>query len=203
MSVIPAAAPARFQVPPYPIWKFTVDQYHRLIQSGILTEDDPVELLEGWIAQKMPRNPPHDGTISTTESSLRALQPAGWHVRVQSAVTLADSEPEPDLAVVRGGGRDYMSRHPAPPDIALLVEVADSSLDRDRTDKSRIYARANIALYWIINLVDGLIEVYTDPTGPVATPGYRQQQDYDRNAQVPVVIDGATVGHLAVRDLLP
>lgn len=203
MSVITPSIPATFGMPPGPVRKFTVGEYHQLIRAGVLTEDDPVELLEGWIIQKMPRNPPHDGTLAVTSEYLRGLLPAGWHIRVQCAVTLPDSEPEPDVALVRGGVRDYMTLHPGPADIALIVEVSDSLLGRDRTEKLRIYARAGIAIYWIINLVDAQVEVYTDPTGPDAAPQYRQRQDYDRNADVPLVIGGATAGQVPVRELLP
>jgi len=84
-----------------------------------------------------------------------------------------------------------------------VVEVADASLNRDRTIKKRLYAAAGIAVYWIVNLVDSQVEVYTDPTGPGQQPDYRQRRDFDRAATVPVVIEGKEVGRLAVRDLLP
>src|SRR5882762_3647803 len=91
-----------FGMPPLPVRRFTVAVYHRMIDVGLLTEDEPVELLEGWIVPKMPRNPPHDGTIQRINKRLGRCLPPGWDLRVQSAVTTADSEPEPDLAVVRG-----------------------------------------------------------------------------------------------------
>src|SRR5947209_14046669 len=105
-------APPIGTTPPYPVCKWTVDAYHHLIQAGLLTEDDNVELLEGWIVPKMPHNPPHDGTIQSTGEAVDRRLPAGWKVRVQSAVTTGDSEPEPDLAVVRGDARTYFHRHP-------------------------------------------------------------------------------------------
>lgn len=203
MSIIAPAVPATFGMPPGPVRRFTVDEYHQMIQNGILTEDDPVELLEGWIIQKMPRNPPHDGTLAVTNKRLGHRLPTGWHARVQMAVTLPGSEPEPDLAVVRGQEEDYFARHPGPVDVTLVVEVADSSLLRDRTEKERIYARAGIAVYWIVNLVDSRVEVYTDPTGPDLNPRYRQRQDYDRTSDVPLVIAGVPVAQVQVRELLP
>src|SRR2546423_11609672 len=117
--------------PPFPVHRFTVDEYHRIIQAGVLTEDNPVELLEGWIVPKMPHNPPHDATIELVEESLQSKLPAGWRIRVQLAITTDDSEPEPDLAVVRGAARSRLTSHPGPQDIALLVEVSDSSLSHD------------------------------------------------------------------------
>jgi Putative restriction endonuclease len=203
MSIMTPPTGGMFQLPPYPVWKFSVDDYHRLIESGVLTEDDPVELLEGWIVPKMPRNTPHDVCLDKSQEALRAILPAGWRLRVQSAITTPDSEPEPDFAIVPGPANRYLANHPLPQDITTLIEVADSSLDRDRNDKGRLYARAAISIYWIINLVDSQVEVHTAPTGPDPSPCYRQRQDYDRNANVPLMIGGQHVGQVAVRDLLP
>jgi Uma2 family endonuclease len=188
--------------PPFP-GRFTVDEYHRMIQSGFLTENDPVELVDGRIIQKMARNPPHDGTIGLTQDTLKPLLPTDWRIRIQSAITTPDSEPEPDLAVVRGSLRDWTKRHPGPPEIGTLIEVADSSLDFDRTVKGPSYARAAIAIYWIINLVESKVEVYTDPTGPDPKPRYRKQQDYFGSDFIPLVLGGQEVGKIAVKDLLP
>src|SRR3954447_11137654 len=82
--------------------RFSVDEYHRMIETGILDETDRVELLDGYVVLKMPRNPPHDGTIQKVQKRLLQFAPVGWEVRIQSALTLPESEPEPDLAVVRG-----------------------------------------------------------------------------------------------------
>src|SRR5438128_1194075 len=131
--------------------RFSVAEYHRLIQTGILTEDDNLELLEGYLVCKMSRNPPHDATIQKATKRLFRVLPAGWDLRIQSAVTLPDSEPEPDFAVVRGDETAYRAHHPGPPDVGLVIEVADSTLPGDRDDKGRIYARAGIPTYWIVN----------------------------------------------------
>src|SRR6266498_4470063 len=152
--------------------RFSVDEYHRMIEIGILDETDRVELLDGYVVLKMPRNPPHDGTIDLVHEALASRLPGGWYARIQEAITLSESEPEPDLAVVRGTRRSYLTQHPGPADVGLLVEVADSSLDRDRNDKGPIYAQAGIPCYWIVNLVDRRIEVFTAPSGPTAGPGY-------------------------------
>src|SRR5262249_11089254 len=108
--------------------RFSVDEYHRLTELGILTEDDKVELIEGYLVLKMPRNPPHDGTLQRTLKRLAKVLPPGWDLRVQSAISLADSEPEPDLAVVREDPDGYTARHPAAADVGLVVEVSDSTL---------------------------------------------------------------------------
>jgi hypothetical protein len=190
------------QVPPFQVRRFTVDEYHRMIQAKVLAEDDRVELLEGWIVAKMPHNPTHDATIDQTHEVLRPQLPAGWRIRIQSAVTTDDSEPEPDLVVVLGPASRYSARHPGPRDVALVVEVADSSLAYDREVKARLYARAQIATYWIMNLVDLQVEVYGDPSGPTANPGYRQHQTYRAGDVVPLVIAGQSLGPIAVRDFL-
>jgi Uma2 family endonuclease len=118
-------------------------------------------------------------------------------------VVLSDSQPEPDFAIVRGNARSYLARHPGPADVGLLVEVADSSLLRDQRDKARIYARANITCYWIVNLVDRRVEVYTQPSGAIPIPLYRSLQSYQPGDALPLVLDGSAVGAVATADLLP
>ncbi len=188
--------------PPFPVYRFTVEQYHRMIETGILTENDRVELLEGWIVPKMPHTFPYDGTIWLAQTALLSQLPAGWIVRIQSAITTADSEPEPDLAVARGPGLRYLSTHPEPKALTLLIEVADTTLAEDRADKGRLYARARIPIYWIINLPDAKVEVYSQPKGGKA-PAYRQHQDYAVPQSIPLILSGAEVGQIAVRELLP
>lgn len=182
---------------------WTVDEYHTLIRAGVFAKDERFELLEGWIVPKMSRNPPHDAAMDQTQDQLRPRLPNGWRMRIQSAITTADSEPEPDIAVVRGTARDYSSNHPVPTDIALIIEVAESSLTEDRRDKARIYARAGVAVYWIINLVDSQLEVYTDPTGPASVPAYRKREDFKPEQSTPLIIDGQLIAEVPVRDLLP
>src|SRR5262249_19731182 len=183
--------------------RFSVAEYHRLIQVGILTEDDNLELLEGYLVHKMPRNPPHDATLQKLLMRLLRVLPLGWDLRIRSAITLSDSEPEPDSAVVLGNARTYTARHPGPADVGLVVEVADLILPGDRDDKGRIYARAGIVCYWIINLGDRQVEVYTSPSGPTASPTFAQRTDYRAGDQVPLVLDGTTVAQIAVQELLP
>ena len=185
------------------IYRLSVAQYHAIAMAGILADGDPVELLEGLLVQKMTKKPPHTVATQLIQEALRAILPVGWRVPSQDPITLVDSEPEPDLAVVRGGIRRYMEHHPGPEDLALVVEVADATIRRDRGSKKRIYARAGVLVYWIVNLVENQIEVYTDPTGPIQTPNYRQRQNYGPSDMIPVIIEGQEVGRLAVQELLP
>lgn len=183
--------------------QFTVAEYHNLIRIGVLTEDDNLELLEGYLVHKMSRNPPHDSTIQLILAALPGLLPVGWTVRVQSAITLADSEPEPDLAVVRGGPRTYAARHPGPADFGIAIEVSDTTLAADRADKGRIFARNGLPEYWVVNLPDEQVEVYTDPRPGESPPRYATRTDYPRSAAVPLALDGVAVARIPVADLLP
>jgi Uma2 family endonuclease len=185
------------------IWRLRVDQYHAMIRTGILTEDDPVELLDGWLVVKMPQNPPHRVAIRLTYKALEAIVPTNWYIDTQAPITTADSEPEPDLMVVRGDPRQYLDRHPTPQDLALVVEVADTSIQRDRAFKKRLYAAARIPVYWILNLPEGRCEAYSEPSGPGDEPDYRQRQNYGPTEEIPVMIEGVEVGRLAVHALLP
>jgi Uma2 family endonuclease len=190
-------------VPPFPIYQISVQKYHEMIHKGVLTEDDPVELLEGWIVPKMPRNPAHDAAIGLAESAIRPLLPFNWHLRVQCAVTTADSEPEPDLTVVVGELRSYVNRHPVASDIGLVIECADSSLTRDRVDKGRIYARANVSNYWIINLVDRQVEVMSNPNPSSSPPSYSVSQSFKSGQTVPLSLMGQIIAQVPVDELLP
>jgi Uma2 family endonuclease len=190
-------------IPDVPIYRLTVEQYHAMAAAGILTEDDPVELLEGWLVQKMTKNPPHVVATGLVRRALEHLLPSGWYVAAQDPISMADSDPEPDGAVVRGEVRDYLDRHPGPQDVVTVVEVADTSLQQDRELKQRLYARASLPIYWIVNLVERQIEVYTDPSGPAAEPAYRQRRDYGVADTISLVLGGAEVGGLPVRELLP
>jgi Uma2 family endonuclease len=135
--------------------------------------------------------------------ALGPLLPSGWHLISQEPITTADSEPEPDIGVVRGKRRDYVNRHPQPKDVGLIVEVADTTLARDRGVKKTIYARARIPIYWIINLIDRCVEVYSDPTGPAKKPDCRDRQVLDLKDTVPFILDGEEIGRIRVKALMP
>jgi Uma2 family endonuclease len=182
--------------------RFTVKQYHKMIEAGILTKNDPVELLDGWIVEKMPRNAPHDASITGATRKLIRILPHEWLLRVQCALTLRTSEPEPDFTIVRGPDRSYSRRKPQAKDARLVMEVAGSSLLFDRSWKLQLYARARIPEYWVINVVDNCIEVYADPKGGKAA-GYRRQSVYTIEQSVPLVLDGRHIADFPVRDLLP
>ncbi|HET9222069.1 MAG TPA: Uma2 family endonuclease [Roseiflexaceae bacterium] len=190
-------------VPAIPIWRLSVDQYHRMIRAGILTDDDPVELLEGWLVPKMPKNPPDRLSTQLTRGALARLLPAGWYVDDQEPITIEDSEPEPDVVVVRGERRDYPDRHSGAQDVELVIEVSDTTLQRDRTLKKALYARSGIPVYWIINLSENQIEIYTEPSSTADQADYQRRQAYSMTDAVPLLIEGHGVGRMVVRELLP
>jgi len=203
MSILSQPGPATTQPPTLPVYRFTVDQYQRLIETGVLNDSENVELLEGLIVPKMKRNPRHDLALELVDEQVRIVLPSGWRVRIQSAITTLDSMPEPDLAIVRGHPRNRRGRHPAALEVGLIAEVSDATLDRDRIEKGRLYAHAEVACYWIVKLIDNKIEVYTDPTGPDVEPRYRQRQDFQASDHVPLILAGQLCGQILVADLLP
>jgi len=190
-------------VPTEPIWRLSVERYHEMIRAGVLTEEDPVELLDGWLVEKMVKSRGHTLATQQARSAIEGVIPGGWYVHSQEPVTLATSEPEPDALVVRGRPADYPDWQPTARDVALVVEVADATLGRDRGLKKAIYAQAGIPAYWVVNLSEGQIEVYTDPSGPAEKPDYRQRRDFRRGEGVPVLLEGREVGAVRVADVLP
>jgi len=178
--------------------KFTVEQYHKMIRTGVLFEGEEIELLEGYLVNKMPQNPAHSSGVSRIASRLPRRLPEGWFLRSQLPVSLTESEPEPDAAIVRGNDTSYDLRHPSVSDFGIAIEVSDSTLPFDRRDKLRIYATAGIPVYWIVNLVENQIEVYADPQSAT----YQTRNDFAVGAALPLVLDGVTV-FIPVSELLP
>ena len=177
-------------------------EYDRLVDLGVF-EGEPLELIGGQLIVAEPKGTYHSSAVSTAEYALRACLPSGWIVRTQLPVSLDDeSEPEPDLVVVPGRPADYRHAHPERP--ALAVEVSDSSLHFDRQQKGSLYARAGIEDYWIVNLVDRVLEVYRDPgPDPSALYGWRYRSVRTLAPPAVVVPLAFPSGQIAVLDLLP
>jgi Uma2 family endonuclease len=176
----------------------TVERYFGLVEAGVLSEDDRVELLEGVVVAMTPHNPPHaTGVAKANEALLRAVGGRA-HMRPQLSLVLGrHSVPEPDLAVVPGCADDYETAHPTT--AWLVVEVADTSLQQDRLTKSRIYAAAGIPEYWIVNLRDSVVEVMREPDPAQAR--YRVVRTVGRGERIALVaLPGASV---AADELLP
>lgn len=187
-------------VPTAPIWRLSIEQYHQMIDTGILTDDDPVELLEGWLVTKMAKNPRHRLSTQLTREAIAERLPHGWFVEDQEPITLPDSEPEPDIAIIRGTRRDYAERHPSADDIGLVVEVSDATLQRDRTIKQQIYARAGLSSYWIINLVEQCLELYTHPIVQGNNASYQDCQIVALDDSVIFILDSFQSEPIQVRE---
>ena len=177
-------------------------EYERLVEIGVF-EGDPVELIGGQLIVAEPKGSPHATAVGMANDALRAVLPPGWIVRVQDPLALDDeSAPEPDIALVRGSRADYRHAHPA--HSALAIEVAQSSLSFDRQHKGSLYARAGVQDYWIVNLVDGVLEVYRDAAPDASAPygwRYRSLQTLSPPALVaPLVLPSSPI---PVAALLP
>ena len=181
-------------------WKRT--EYERLVHLGVF-EGEPIELIGGQLVVAEPQYPYHASSISAVDYAVRASLPSGWLVRMQSPVSLDDeSEPEPDLVVVPGRPGDYRHAHPALP--VLAIEVAESSLAFDRAHKGSLYARAGIQDYWIVNLVDRVLEVYRDPVADSsAVYGWRYRSVSSLSPADIATPLAFSSSRIAVADLLP
>ncbi len=180
--------------------RWTRREYGRLIETGILHEDEPIELIEGRLIVAEPQNTPHAQAIELAADALRTAFGPGWRIRVQLPIALGpDSEPEPDVSVVAGSPRDDRADHPSRP--ALVLEVADTSVRLDRGVKARVYARGGIPEYWIVNLAARVVEVHRHPR--------RRSDRHARYATVTLARPGESIQPLAaarsvtISDLMP
>ena len=195
----PAPATARGGRP----YLITADVYARMIAAGTIPDARHVELWEGQLVEKMSKNRPHVIAQSQFNTALVRIVPEGWHVELECPLELGPLHvPEPDLMIVRGAPQDYPDRNPTPADVALVVEVADSSVPKDLGRMRAAYAAGGVPAYWVANLRTGRIEAHAEPTGGDA-PAYRQSRSYAPGESVPLVIDGRQVAALDVAALLP
>jgi Uma2 family endonuclease len=193
--VDPAWAP-----PAESLYRMSLEQYEAMVASGVFSRFDRFYLVRGLLVAKMTQNSPHSTADLLCGAALERIIPPGWHVRPGKPIRIPNqiSKPEPDRSVVRGGIRDYSQRDPEPREVALAVEVADSRL-REARDLIPVYGVGGIAVYGIVNLVDGQVEVYSNP-GP---SGYQAHEVLAPGHVLHVVIDGVEVGEIPVADILP
>jgi Uma2 family endonuclease len=177
------------------LYRFTVEEYEQI--AGLL-DDDRVELIDGYLVKKMTKRPSHVIGCARVLAAVANILPAGWHARPGEPVRVGHrTEPELDVSLARGTADDYAIAHPGPADVALVVEVADTTLTKDRR-RRKTYGPAGIPIYWIVDLNGRKVEVYTNP-GP---DGYASRTDYLPGMNLPLVVDGAIVGQIAVSDIL-
>ena len=169
--------------------RFTVDEVLKMVDCGVIGEDEPVELLDGALLVREPQGPYHGGSLQALWQRLNDLvRPAGAHARGQlPLLTEAESLPEPDVAIVRGEARDYLERHPRGSDAFLVVELALSSQAYDARKAER-YARGAVPVYWLVDLIAGTIAVHERPDA--AAGRYRAVRTIGRTDTLRVPVPG-------------
>jgi Uma2 family endonuclease len=209
MSTIAPTEPAPFsgQSAPLPrsLYRLSIEKYEAMVRFGMFTKRDRLELIDGFLVAKMTEHPSHASVCEMTRYALERVLPKGWHLRGEKPLRIPSKASllKPDLVVARGACRDYLRRHPEPADVALVIEVADASLDDDRHLMTRVYGGGGVGLYWIVNLINGQIEVYSGPSGPSEPVGYRHCEVYRPGQEIPLDIEGTEAGRISVADLLP
>lgn len=191
-----------------PLVPLTVEQLHRMLEKGIIHDGDPIELIEGLLVRKnraaagegeMTHGALHAQVLTRLARLDRALDGLGCLLRVQLPVTLSPvTEPEPDLAIVRGSLESFAKRHPGPEDVMVVIEVADSSLGYDRGAKLRVYASVSIPMYVIANIPERRIECYEEPVPEQGR--YRRRTDYGAGETLLLRLAGDRTAQLAVDD---
>ena len=186
-----------------PTRRFTRIEYDRLTELGLWAPGERLELLDGLLVVREPQGSRHATGVQLVVLALRRAFGDRWDVRCQLPIALDDeSEPEPDVSVVAGGPRDYIADHPGRP--VLLVEVADTSFAVDRRYRMSLYARAGIADYWIVNLLERVLEVYRDPVpDPAAAAGWRYHTVLLLHPPATITPLAAAAAPVPVADLLP
>ena len=197
----PSTAPATASgLVPY---RLTVRQFEKMIDAGIFRDEDHVELLGGLLVDKMVKKDPHNFAIDMLGALLNDDFLIDWIARQEKSVVLGRFwRPEPDIAVVRGPRERYRTKGPRRADVAMLVEVADSTYLKDRGAKWRKYAASGVAVYWIVNLPLRQIEVYSAPAGRGKSAGYRDSMIYGSADEVPLILEGRELGRIKVSDVL-
>jgi Uma2 family endonuclease len=181
--------------------RFSVEEYLRLMEVGILTKHDKVELINGRIIEKISRNPPRDSAINGVTRILFESIGDCCAIRVHSSIQLSSSVPEAEIAVVCGPHSRYDHSNPTAADVLLVVEICDST--HDQGEMASTYARDGIPLYWIVNLIDRRLEVYTDPTGPDHFSTYRQRKDIPINGTITLALPGLKKFTIKVQEFFP
>jgi Uma2 family endonuclease len=207
MSTIAPTQPTASRVdptwspPPESLYRMSLEHYEAMVASGVFSRFDRFHLIRGLLVAKMTQNTPHSTSDLLCGAVLERIIPPGWHVRPGKPIRIPIqiSKPEPDRSVVRGGIRDYRHRDPDASEVGMVVEVADSRL-REARDLIPVYGGGGIPVYWIVNLVDRKVEVYSRPS---KKGSYRTHKEYLPGQQVPVIIGGQQLQPIAVDEILP
>ena len=199
MEVSDCMTLAEIQKPLTPTRKlWSVDEYYRMSEVGVLTPDERTELIEGEIILMAAKNPPHVTIGNLAADYLRNLLAGAAYIRTQDPIRLdLRSEPEPDIAVVQGTSRQYLEHHPTPDEIFLIIEVADATLNYDLKRKSQLYAKAKILEYWVIDVRLCQVHVFREPVQKT----YRQKSVLASDASVALIAFPDVI--ISVRDFFP
>lgn len=186
----------------FPRHRLTVERYLRMVESGAFGENEPLILWDGELVETMTKGPQHSFLALKLSSLLNRIVPDEFHVEIEQPLRLDDhSMPEPDVMIVSGALERFVHRRPDSPDVALIIEVSDSSLKVDSTQVKRAYARCSIPEYWIVNVPGRCVEVHKEPSGPAEVPDYRSSTTHGVDRTIPVILEGREVGRVLVADL--
>ena len=185
-----------------PLRRMTVREFDRLVDFDVIEDDVRFELAEGWVVDKMSRNPRHDSTLQILLEAIHNTLPGEWKVRSQMGVTLDESKYEPDIAIVPGPVTRYRDRHPVASEVLLIAEISGATLRFDRGIKLRSYARNMIKEYWIVNIVKCYVEVYSAPSGPTDQPQYEICERYLPGQRIVVRRGARKIFDVAVSEFL-
>jgi Uma2 family endonuclease len=184
-------------------YRLTVRQFEKMIDCGILRADDRVELLAGLLIKKMTTYDPHDFAVDQLGAVLGRILPDDWIARQEKSVVLGRYwRPQPDIAVARGPRTRYRSKAPRAADLGFLAEVADSSYAKDRGPKWKKYAGCGVPTYWIVNIPERRIEVYSSPSGRGKSARYTDHKNYGPDEEVPIIVEGRELGRIKVSEIV-
>lgn len=182
------------------LYDFSLPEYDRMIEAGVLTKYDKTELLQGTIIVKARKSIEHEYVLDYLSSLFYRMPRDECHARCQATLRLTSSETEPDFQFLRGPSQNYMRRHPEAADTSLVIEIADSYLDKDKLTKTYLYAQNHIPSYWIVNLIDHRMEMYELEDDPSA-PNYRLREIKTGRDVVDVVAFGKIYGQIDLAEL--
>jgi hypothetical protein len=186
------------------LYRISVRQYMKMIGAGVFPETAHIELLGGKLYEKMTKYPPHNLVVGQLGRMLGRILPEPWFVSEEKPVKLGRFwYPEPDIAVVQGPDHRFEAKTPEAADLGLVVEVAESSDLMDRGRKWRLHASAGVSFFWIANIPQRRVEVYSDPSGKGRSAAYRQAENYLDGQSIPVMIEGRQIGQIEVSGILP
>jgi Uma2 family endonuclease len=184
-------------------YRLTVEQFEKMIDAGVFPDRPRVELLGGVLFRKMTKNDPHHFAVGFLGSVLNRLLEPAWVAQEEKPIILGKFwRPEPDVAVIRGPRERYRNRTPRIEDLGLLIEVCDATYSKDRGIKWRGYAAAGISAYWIVNLPQKRIEVYTQPSRQGKAAVFQDSKFHEIDDEVPLSLDGQERGRIAVKDVV-